>query len=394
MRSFYVVLVASSLLVEATVLGCAPQPVEIEGRAEPAAQVERHAAVVEVSARAAEVEALAPGAMAAASGPMDAPSAGDVAFRTPPPRPMITPDAVIAELERVQAENSHPRASGWEADAGATVAGDPKLASRIAALLREPTSSYLTRSVGISLLRAEATEHGQAAILEVLSDPVVKADMMYSSLVLGLYSMPRPVEAVVALIESLRASDDAQVRRAATTVLGSQVWALSVSGRAPRADELARTLAADLKASSDPAEQAVLLVALAQGARPQTVAIVRGYARAEDPILRAAAAKALASDEATAATGLMMKLLVDPAQAVQSAALDSLHWRTLSAAQKKAVHAAIVEGTLRPENEVVLALFVDRHLVGPARAEALAAIATRNVGDERVTDKVRELERG
>ncbi|MBL9099534.1 MAG: HEAT repeat domain-containing protein [Myxococcales bacterium] len=387
------VLGASSLLVGAAVPGCAPQPVAVEGRAEPTAQVERQAAVVEKSAQAAEVEALAPGAMAASS-PIDAPSTGDVAFRSPPPRPVITPDAVIAELERVQAENTHPRVSDWTADAGATVAGDPKLASRIAALLREPTSSYLTRSVGIGLLRAETTEHGQAAILAVLSEPVVKTDMMYSSLVLALHSMPRPVEEVVALTESLRASDDAQVRRAATSVLGSQVWALAVSGRELRADELARTLAADLKSSRDPAEQAVLIEALAQGARQQTVAIVRNYARAKDPILRAAAAKGLASDDAAAATGILMKLLVDPAQAVQSAALDSLHWRTLSAAQKKAVRAAIVAGTLRPENEVVLALFVDRHLVDPARAEALAAIAARNVGDERVTDKVRELERG
>ena len=118
---------------------------------------------------------------------------------------------------------------------------------------------------------------------------------------------------------------------------------------------------------------------------------MRGYARSKDPLLRAATAKGLASDEGPEAVSLLMKLLVDPAQEVQSVALDSLHWRTLSAAQQRTVHAAIMQGTLRPKDEVLLALFVERHLVAASRKEALEALLARNAEDARVQEKVREV---
>lgn len=318
-------------------------------------------------------------------------AAGDVAHHESPPRPEITPTAVITELERIRAENSLPQRSTWAHDAGATVAGDPKLASRIAALLLEPTSTYLVRSVGISLLRTDGSEHGQAAIRGVLSDPGVQADSMYPILILGLLDMPRPSEETVALLRSLRSSEQVRVRDSATTVLGTQIWALSVTGRVPLADSLAAELTDALKASRDPSEQANVIEALARGNRPQTRATVRSFARSKDPLLRAATAKGLASDEGPEAVSLLLKLLVDPAPEVQSVALDSLHWRTLSAAQQATVHAAIMSGALRPKDDVLLALFVERHLGAAARNEALAALLARNAGDERVQAKLREL---
>jgi len=376
--------------------GCAPQ--------QRADEAEKPAAAVQSAGKAEPP--VAPPAMPAmpaesgeyneskgAVGPRAQPLAksGDVAFRNSPPRPEITPAEILAELERIRTENSLPRTSEWTNDAGATVAGDPKLASRIAGLLLEPTSTFLMRNVGISLLRTDGSEQGQAALREVLSDSGVQADSMYPILLLGLASMPHPAEETVALIKSLRSSAQVRVRESATTVLGGQIWALSVSGRVPLADTLATVLADALKASSDPAEQANLIAALAQGNRPQTRATVRGYARSKDPLLRAATAKGLASDEGPEAVSLLMKLLVDPAQEVQSVALDSLHWRTLSAAQQRTVHAAIMQGTLRPKDEVLLALFVERHLVAASRKEALEALLARNAEDARVQEKVREV---
>ena len=159
----------------------------------------------------------------------------------------------------------------------------------------------------------------------------------------------------------------------------------------PLADSLAAALTGVLKASRDPAEQANLIEALAQGNRPQTRATVRGYARAKEPLLRAAAAKGLASDEGPGAINLLLKLLVDPAQEVQSVALSTLHWRTLSAAQLRTVYTAIMKGALRPKDDVLLALFVERHLVAAPRKTALEAILARNTEDARVQAQVREL---
>lgn len=395
MRSFDQVFGTGTLLLMLTSApGCAPQ--------QSADEAEPPAAGAVQSAAKAEPPAASPAmpadsgehnARKSAVGPRAQPlaNAGDVAFRDSPPRPEITPVEIIAELERIRTENSLLRTSEWKNDAGATVARDPKLASQIARLLLEPTSTFLMRDIGLSLLRTDGSEHGQAALREVLSDSGVQADSMYPILLLGLASMPRPAEETVALIKSLRSSTQVRVRESATMVLGGQIWALSVSGRVPLADSLATVLAGDLKASSDPAEQANLLAALAQGNRPQTWVTVRGYARSKDPLLRAATAKGLASDEGPEAVSLLMKLLVDPEQEVQSVALDSLHWRTLSAAQQRTVHAAILKGTLRPKDEVLLALFVERHLVAAPREEALEALLARNAGDVRVQEKVREV---
>lgn len=395
MRSFDQVCGTGTLwLMITSAPGCAPQQGADEAE-QPAAGAAQRAGKAEPVAAEPVMPADSGAHMASkrAVGPRAQPlaEAGDVAFRESPARPEITAAAIIAELERIRTENSPPRTSEWTSDAGTTVAGDAKLASRIAKLLIEPTSTFLMRSVGISLLGTEGSEHGQAALREVLSDPGVQADSMYAILLLGLSRMPRPAEETVALVESLRSSAQVRVRESATTVLGGQIWALSVSGRMPLADSLATALAGALKASRDPAEQANLITALAQGNRPQTRATVRGYARAEDPLLRAATAKALASDEGPEAVDLLLKLLVDPAQEVQSAALDSLHWRTLSAAQLRTVHAAILKGALRPKDEVLLALFVERHLVAAPRKQALEAILARNAEDVRVQETVREV---
>jgi len=399
MRSFDQVFGTGALwLMITSAPGCAP-PQRADEAERPAAGAIQRADEAEppatpaTPATPADADADADNASEGAVGPSAQPlaGAGDVAFRNPTPRPAITPAEVIAELERIQTENSLPRTSQWTHDAGAAVAGDPKLASRVATLLLEPTSTYLMRSVGLSLLRTDGSEHGQAALREVLSDPGVQADSMYAILLLELSSMPRPAEETVALIESLRSSAQVSVRESATTVLGGQIWALSVSGRVPLADAMATVLAGALKASRDPAEQANLITALAQGNRPQTRATVRGYARAKDPLLRAATAKGLASDEGPEAVNLLMTLLLDPAQEVQSVALDSLHWRTLSAAQQRAVHAAIMKGALRLRNEVLLALFIERHLVAAPRVEALEVILARNAEDVRVQEQVREV---
>lgn len=400
MRSFDQVFGTGALwVVILSAPGCAPPPgadgaersaagaVQGAGTASPALPATppaTPATPADADASSASTGAVGPGAQPLAG-------AGDVAFRSPPPRPAITPAEVIEELERIRTENTQPRKGAWTREAGATVARDPKLASRIASLLLEPTSTFLMRSVGLSLLGTDGSEHGQAALRAVLSDPGVQADSMYAILLLGLASMPRPAEETVALIESLRSSAQVRVRESATTVLGGQIWALSVSGRVPLADAVAAALAGALKASRDPAEQANLIAALAQGNRPQTRATVRGYARAKDPLLRAATAKGLASDEGPDAVSVLMKLLVDPAQEVQSVALDSLHWRTLSAAQQRTVHAAILKGALRPMDEVLLALFVERQLVAAPRVEALEAIRARNADDVRVQEQVREV---
>ena len=400
MRSFDQVFGTGALwVVILSAPGCAPPPgadgaersaagaVQGAGTASPALPATppaTPATPADADASSASTGAVGPGAQPLAG-------AGDVAFRSPPPRPAITPAEVIEELERIRTENTQPRKGAWTREAGAIVARDPKLASRIASLLLEPTSTFLMRSVGLSLLGMDGSEHGQAALRAVLSDPGVQADSMYAILLLGLASMPRPAEETVALIESLRSSAQVRVRESATTVLGGQIWALSVSGRVPLADATAAALAGALKASRDPAEQANLIAALAQGNRPQTRATVRGYARAKDPLLRAATAKGLASDEGPDAVSVLMKLLVDPAQEVQSVALDSLHWRTLSAAQQRTVHAAILKGALRPMDEVLLALFVERQLVAAPRVEALEAIRARNADDVRVQEQVREV---
>jgi hypothetical protein len=316
---------------------------------------------------------------------------GDTPFRRAEPRPLLTPTEVMEELSRIQRENSNPRASDWERDAGAVVATDPKLASKITALLREPTTSFLTRLIGLSLLATEGSPHGQVGIIEVLSDPGVHADMMFSILVLKLARIDRPSQQLVELTQSLRTDERPEVRASATHALGTQIWSLSVSGRPELAETLAASLAAELKRTADIAEQAALIQALAHGGRPRTWGLVLGFARAKEPALRVAVAKALASYEGPTQVSLLVKLVTDPAREVQSAALDPLHWATLTPAQARTVHNAIVTGRLRPENEELLALFVDRHFKGEQRKAALEAISARNSGDERVLSRVNDL---
>lgn len=298
------------------------------------------------------------------------------------PEVELTAADVLAALDRVVKEGKDPSPGfSWHFRAADLLERDAKLRQTIVDRLREPTCPHAAREFGVSILVTRAHPDLQAALRQVLTDPVVRADPSSWMLVTRLGNVPGPDDETIELAFTLRASDESLLHHVATLALGGQVSAL-LERRPADAAKLTARLEATLKAEPDPARQALLVEALGVGGHSRSRGVVRGYARSESPELRRAAARGMLRDESRQATTLLLDLVVDPDLDVQAAAIDALVDRPLDAAQQRSLHAATISGRIKPRSDHMLTILVSRRLVGADRKAALELLLARNTKDD------------
>ncbi len=289
---------------------------------------------------------------------------------------LVSSEEVLATLEGVLAGRHAPNDPIWRRRAGAALDRDPKLGARIADQIIDRTGNAAGRELGVMILAAHG--NAQATVRRVLNAPDVRSDPEYYRFVVQLLSMPRPEPETVELVFGLRASEDMMIRLIATRVLGGQIGTLHASGQTGAAVKLAKRLQAEFKGSSDVLERASTLESIGYGGLPQTRAFIRRFARSKQVELRIAAAKGMLLDDTTKAVKLLLELSVDSDPEVQSAAVDSLHAHTLSPAEQRTLHRAIMSDRLKPKNDGVLVHLIDKRLLGAARTEALEHLLARH----------------
>ena len=353
----------------------------------------------------APVAAVAAVAAAVAAVPPALPDGGEIGGLATPPaddlvrgdraQPMVpqvelTAADVLAALERVAAGKDELPGFSWNYRAAALIERDPKLRQGIVDRLREPSCAYKVREFGVEMLVARSTTDIQAALRQVLGDPVVRADPSYWMLVNRLGNVQPPDDETIELTLSLRSSDPTTLRYAATATLGRQVATLIDRKRPAAAAKLVATLKSALKAEADPGQQALLLEALGVGGHPSSRGYIRGFARSKSAELRRAAAKGMIRDESREAAALLLELLVDPDLEVQAAAVDSLVERPLNAAQQRQLHTATITGRVTPKFDAMLATLISRRLQGDARRTALELLLARNPTEDWVRRNIEE----
>lgn len=306
--------------------------------------------------------------------PLPGKSEGDTSR---PPEPVILSSAeVLGALGEVLAGGAPPNDLMWRSRAAAACDHDPKLSEQIVDRALAEGTTPAGREFAASILTSHP--NSQAALRRLLSAPQVRGDPQLYALVSQLHRMALPEDATVDLVLSLRKSDDFMLHSIATSVLGHQVATLLSGGRKDAAVELAGELQAAFTAETEVAERALLLAAIGAGGLPETLPFVRRFVRAKEPELRVAAAKGLNLDTSAKGGNLLLQLVVDPEPDVQAAAIESLHYHPLSAAQQRTFHRAIMADRVRPPSDGVLVHVIDKRLVGAAREEALLHLLERN----------------
>ena len=306
--------------------------------------------------------------------PLGGTSEGDISR---PPEPVLLSSAeVLEELGKVLAGGEPPRDVMWRSRAAAACDHDPKLSEQIVDRVLAEGTTPAGRQFAAAILASHP--NSQAALRRLLSDPQVRGAPEYYALVGQLGLMVYPEDATVDLVLSLRKSEDFMVHSIATGVLGHQIATLLSAGRKDAAVELAGKLQAIFAAETEVAERAMLLSAIGAGGLPETLPFVRRFVRAKEPEMRVAAAKGLNLDNSAKGGQLLLQLVVDPEPDVQAAAIESLHYHPLSAAQQRTFHRAIMSDRVRPPSDGVLVHVIDKRLAGAPRKEALLHLLERN----------------
>ncbi len=316
------------------------------------------------------------GALAGDPG-MATPEGREGRMRDEPPPPLTSAE-VLEVLGRVLAGGETPSDLMWRARAAEAIERDPKLGDQIVDRILAEGKTTTGREFGAMILASRGTAQG--ALRRLLSDPQIRLDPQYYLFVVQLLSMPHPEDETVDLVLSLRKSEDLMLHSIATKVLGGQIATLLSGGRKDAALRLAERLKTTFEGESEIAERALLLEAIGYGGLPETLPFVRGFVGAEEPELRIAAAKGLNLDDSPKGNKLLLRLTVDPDPEVQAAAIESLNWHTLSAAQQRTFYRSIMQDRVRPPNDGVLVHVIDKVLRGSARTDALEHLLARNRG--------------
>jgi hypothetical protein len=276
------------------------------------------------------------------------------------------------------------RASGLLAlDPAACVALGEALASA-----RLPTASV---ALGLDLLASAGTPAAQSAMRRALASPAVRGTQAEPQLLQRLAMVEKPTAQSIALVADRLAVSGPPGRdpRAAASALTLGAFVSRLDGaEAARWNQVLVDELVDPAAA--PEDQARVLVALGNAARPANVDTVVRFAGDVTPAVRGATATALRRTDTPEARATLHRLAADPDGGVQRRALAALGEHALGVEDRRLLAAVITDGRWQIAADVLFVERLEAHAAESAEvAAALAVLAADHRCDPELRARIR-----
>jgi hypothetical protein len=227
-----------------------------------------------------------------------------------------------------RADAVHPDHKRWLWRAVGLLELEPERAGELVPLFARQDLPDDARFLVLDLLTSAGHDEAQRALRDIMSNPLVQdRDDAYIGMIQRLSNVRAPNADTAHFVAQAYADNEGHRKTAAAYTLGATIHGLSDSGDADDealAHALNERLTADLHDAGDSSTQRELLYSLANAGRADNLPTVAEFAAADDPSVRAAAARALHKTQNNGSEGLVLDLLADASPYVQSSALATL----------------------------------------------------------------------
>ncbi|MEQ8278755.1 MAG: hypothetical protein RMA76_29655 [Deltaproteobacteria bacterium] len=248
----------------------------------------------------------------------------------------LTADALWSALDRTGASGEFADHARMLVRATALLRKQPALVDQVGARFREPATSDAERTLLLDLLVGAGTPAAQAALTELLDEPLVRTHPERHLWDQRVSLIGAPTPATVTYASAAFARRSGVDGTTAAYVLGA------VASHLPDRRAAAAPIVERLKAAREPFERAHLISALGNAGGDAFVGSIAAYADAGEPEVRLAVAKALRKTDVEDARATLVRLSADRSAVVQRRALLSLsRMSTLSPAELDALGAAV-----------------------------------------------------
>ncbi|MBS2016177.1 MAG: HEAT repeat domain-containing protein [Deltaproteobacteria bacterium] len=253
-----------------------------------------------------------------------------------------------------------------------------------------------SRALAADLLASTGSPQAQKGLRDLAGSDVVRASATAERQILQRFTfVASPDAASIAFLEARRAearsAKDADAEMACSFTLGAAARKLAAQGKGSEASRLVTELVTDLKASTSAERTRALLGALGNAAPKGEAKVIAPYARAKEPAVRAAAARALRSIDAPESREALRPLLSDDDVDVARSALGSLSQQSLSPSDVATIVDLTARGATPAELGNDLVTFLSSRLDSPDVSRALDALEARAPNDPNLVARIESV---
>jgi hypothetical protein len=288
----------------------------------------------------------------------------------------MTADKLLSDLYTFS-DGDVPDKKQWFWQATGFLQLHPELCEQLVAPFLSGKLDVNGQSLVLDLLAQSDSTGAQAAMRTILTSPNAHGAAAYPMFLQRMALVSAPDPASIAMMraerERARAAGELDVVRAGAYTLGAMAGTLAAEGSSDEARAITRALAAELAATTAPAERAHLLVALGSTKDAEQLPAILAGTRDESSEVRAATARALGNATTPEARDAELQLAADADATVQLSALAALDAHELNAEALTKIDSIVHDKLDTRCDTVVLRLLASRIQDGRVAVEHVAS---------------------
>jgi hypothetical protein len=255
---------------------------------------------------------------------------------------------MVADLSRYGDGGQMPDHARWVWRATGALKLDPKGCAEIAKLAMETNRSSDGRRFMTELLVRVGSDEAQAALREILTAEVSKADPKYYDTLQRLSLLEHPRPELAELARSLLQDENFNVRMGSAFAVGSLSQAYSAQGDESLGAQLNGELRSLLAGAQNLNEEGGYITALGNARRKDNVPLIAKGAKSKSADVRRTTASALRHTQTEEAENTVLELASDEDERVQKSALETLEGWKLEVGHLEALEKKLEDGRISP----------------------------------------------
>ncbi len=232
----------------------------------------------------------------------------------------------------------------------------PQLAEEIKKYILSKPLKTDTRRMLLSVLVSAGNNEAQQAILDILTNPFIRQDPEYYSLIQCATFLQKPVtdRLIGFYLDNIESDGDYNIRFGSIYTAGALINNLWKNRKAAKASAYNKRFVKNLSPDKPYKEQYAMLFGIRNTKLRENLSVVAPYLESENGMVRRAAVRSLGKIKGSQSRKMAMGMLTDSEQVVRNSALQTLLELNLTRADLEHIRDMVKDGTLVQTTDTLL----------------------------------------